>query len=73
MATPIHFIDGKCRMKYLKAGKSRKTRLTNRTRPISRHWLLMASGVDTHTHTYTDARTKAISRNQARGARLVKN
>ena len=37
MATPIHFIDGKCRMKYLKAGKSRKTCLTNCTRPISHH------------------------------------
>ena len=55
MATPIHFIDGNCRMKIneLKAGKSRKTCLTNRTRSISHHITPLVinglGGVDTQT------------------------
>ena len=72
MAMPIHFIDGNCRMKQLKAGKSRKTCLTNRTRSISHHITPLVinglGGGHTHTHTHTDAQTKAISRNQARAA-----
>ena len=42
-------------IKLLKSRKSCKTYLTNHTRlsnhTISHHWLLMLSGVDTHTHT----------------------
>ena len=58
MATPIHFIDGKYHKKYLKAGKSCGTCLTNRTWPISCHWLLMPLGADTQTHTHTHTDTQ---------------
>ena len=37
----------------MKVGKSRKTCLINYTWPISCHWLLIPSGVDTNTHTDT--------------------
>ena len=59
-------------MKYLKAGKSRKTCLTNCTWPISHHITPLVindlGGGHTDTHTHTNARTKAISRNQAHAA-----
>ena len=35
--------------------KNCRTGLTNHTQPISHHWLLMPSGVDTHTNTYRHA------------------
>ena len=80
-ATPIHFIDGKCHIKQLRAGKrlkSCKTCLTNHTWSISYHITLLVINVlgedidkhsrtsaRTYTCTHNDARTKAISRNQA--------
>ena len=57
-ATPINFIDGKCHIKQLKAGKSRKTCLTNYTQPISHHMMplvitaLEGRHIHRHTHTY---------------------
>ena len=54
-ATPIYFIDSKCHIKQLKAGKSHKTCLTNHTyHTISYHWLLMPLG---WTHRQTDRQT----------------
>ena len=51
--------------------------LTNHTRPILHHWLLMPLGADTQTdrqiHTHTDVQTKTISRNQVRGLTWFKN
>ena len=66
----IHFINGKCHnYKQLKAGKSH---LTNYTRSISHHIMLLFinalggrnTDTQTHTraHTYTYTQTKAISR-----------
>ena len=46
-ATPIIFINGKCYIKQLKAGK---TRSTSHIWSISRHWLLIPRG-QTHTQT----------------------
>ena len=75
MATPIHFINSKHHIKYLKAGKSRKTCLTNHTWPISHHiTILVINGLGSgHSCKHTDTRAKAISRNQARAVHLVKN
>ena len=56
-ATPIHFIDGKCNIKQLKAGKSRKTCLTNYKQPKSHHIMPLVitalGGRHTHRHTHT--------------------
>ena len=63
MVTPIHSINGKCHIKLLKAGESRKTCLTNRTQPISHHitpLVINALGgghTDTRAHTHTDTHT----------------
>ena len=75
MAKPIHFIEGKWRMKQLKAGKSRKTCLTNRTWPISHHITpLVINGLggghtDTCTHTYQHANQNNFKKPGARGRR----
>ena len=75
MATPIHFIDGNCRMKQLKAGKSRKTCLTNRTRSISHHITpLVINGLggghtDTQTHAYRHADQNNFKKPGAHGLR----
>ena len=61
MATPIHFIDGKCHYKYLKAGKSHETCLTNHTWPISHPIMPLVinalggghTDTDTHIHGHT--------------------
>ena len=75
-ATPFQFIDSNIL-------KSRKTCLTNHTRPISNNIMPVVinalgsghTGTDTDTH--TDLQTKTISRNQVRVAfgckHLVKN
>ena len=66
---PIHFIDGRCHIKQLKAGKKGKTCLTNHTRSISHHIIppvikvLKGRHTDRHRHTHNDMQTKAISRN----------
>ena len=78
MATPIHFIDGNCCMKLLKAGKSRKTCLTNRTWSISHHITpLVINGLggrhtdrQTHTHAYRHANQNNFKKPGARGLRL---
>ena len=53
---PIHFIDGKCHIKQLKAGKSRETCLTKRTQPISHYITSLVinalGGGHSDTHTY---------------------
>ena len=49
----IHFIDGKCHIKQLKAGKSHTICLTNDTWYISHHitpMVINAQGEDTHTY-----------------------
>ena len=60
-STHIHFIDGKCNIKQLKSGKSYKPCLTNHTRSIWCHWLLMSLGADAH----TDAQSKIICSRRA--------
>ena len=52
---PIHFIDGKCHIKQLNAGKSRKTCLANHTWPISHHIMPIVINAlkDGHTHRHT--------------------
>ena len=68
--TPIHFIDGRCHVKQLKADKSHKTCLANHRRSISHHIMpLVINGLgDRQTrryiHTHTNMLTKAISKNQ---------
>ena len=66
MATPIHFINGKCYIKQFKEGKSHETCLTNHTRPISLHIMPLVINAlgNGHTDTHTNVRTKEISRNQ---------
>ena len=63
-------------MKYLKAGKSRKTCLTNHTQPISHHITPLVinahRGGYTDRHTHTDARKKYdFKKPGARGRRII--
>ena len=69
-AKPIHFINGKCHIEQLKAGKSHKTCLTNCTQSISlsHHIMpLVINGLrgrhsDTHKHTYQHLKKKPGAR-----------
>ena len=66
-AMPIHIIDGKC---HIKKRRSRITCFGRLLGFISRDWLFMASGADTHTQTHTHiARKKTISINQVHAGR----
>ena len=61
-ATPIYFIDRKCHIKQLKAGKSHKTCLTNHTWFISHH--IMPLVINSHWgQTHTDTHTSANQSN----------
>ena len=74
MATPIHFIDGKCHVQKLKAGKSHETCLSNRTQPISHHITPLVinalRGGHTDTHAYRRANQSNFKKPGARGQRL---
>ena len=62
-ATLTQFIDSKS---CIKKQRDRKTALSGYYACLSRDLLLMASGADTHTHTYTPTfADEIISRNQA--------
>ena len=62
-AMPIQFINSKSR---IKKRSGRKTALSGYYTCLSHDLLLMASGVDTHTHTPTFVE-ETISRNQVHG------
>ena len=55
-ATPIRFINGKCHIKQLKAGKSHKICLTNHTQSVSHHIMPLVINTlgsrQTHTNTH---------------------
>ena len=63
MAMPIHLIDGKCHMKWLKAGKHQKTCLTiTHSLYHATSYLWPRGWTHTHTHKHTDMQAKAISK-----------
>ena len=64
-ATLIYFINGKCHIKQLKSKKIHKMCLTNHTQSILHRImpLIINSLGGGYIQTYTDAWTKAISRN----------
>ena len=62
-ALPINSIDSKCHTEKLKGSR---TCLIGYSDFISHELFLIAQGADTHIHTHTNVRMKAILRNQAR-------